>query len=253
MKFDALFFSPHLDDAILSSGGEIAGLIQNKKNVKVITFFTGTHDNVVSHFGHEFLTNSGFDKIEEMFTLRKIEDQKALKSLKSSYLHFSFIDGCFRLKNTFLGPKPIYPNEKSLFSGFMHDHDKWLLQEIKKECVIIKHSLAHTKTAIYCPLGIGGHVDHLIIFEAVVSIFSQNIYFWEDTPYRTDPLKKYSRLASLQSRYPIISAIKKNILPFSKIKKRAIQFYVSQLSALNKSGLCSFDYANETFYSISMN
>ena len=35
---------------------------------------------------------------------------------------------------------------------------------------------------IYCPLGIGGHVDHVVV-RRLVSMLSLDVWYWEDIPY----------------------------------------------------------------------
>lgn len=68
-KYEAIFVSPHLDDAILSCGGLIAKLTKEKKRILIVTVFT-----------------------KGINTVRIKDDMEVCKTLGADYLHLGFVD-----------------------------------------------------------------------------------------------------------------------------------------------------------------
>ncbi len=148
------FISPHLDDAILSAGNLI--LYLNKKNpVKVITVFT-RGANKTNSFTQNYIKKCGYNNQKEFFIERKKEDTRVLKTLKIKPIHLDFIDATWREQG------------KSL--------EKRITLALKK---LVKGS---NKDVVFCPIGIGKHVDHLIVRNICQKIFKKVIY-WQDYPY----------------------------------------------------------------------
>jgi LmbE family N-acetylglucosaminyl deacetylase len=158
MKKRLLYISPHLDDAVLSCGGAIAYHQQVGNDVLVVTVFTGPRNSTI-------------------YQQRKIDDLNAVQFLGARAIHLDCIDAPFR-------------NEKYRdFSTIMFHHT---LPETEKATVaIVRNRLSKIITEfqpheIYAPLGVGGHIDHHIVFESCKPWWSsaeQLFHCYNDVPY----------------------------------------------------------------------
>lgn len=186
------FISPHLDDAAFSAGGLICHLA-GKVPVTVINVFTsGGDQNTLS--ARAFLKQSNEKSAATLFEKRIAEDFEALGSIGVGVQNFGYSDALWRkhknvgkIKNIlseiapeFSQPYPIY--RKNIVSGRVHSEEKWLVEEIAKK---LKEIISDSEDnyLVFCPVGIGGHVDHIVVREACQSNFSKIVY-WADFPYR---------------------------------------------------------------------
>ena len=98
-----------------------------------------------------------------------------------NYVHLGFTDAGFR-KVEFRFPKRkfIYPtfDKKSLFSGKISGLDSNLIIYVYEK---IK-GLVRSGDILYGPVGVGGHVDHVII-NKLLKKFDNQSHFWLDQPY----------------------------------------------------------------------
>jgi hypothetical protein len=72
---------------------------------------------------------------------------------------------------------PMYPTEEALF-GEVHAHDMDLVEQIREAFIEADISMAK----VYCPLAMGGHVDHRIIRMAAER-FMRPLTYYFDFPY----------------------------------------------------------------------
>jgi LmbE family N-acetylglucosaminyl deacetylase len=243
---DAIFFSPHLDDAVLSSGNQIATYVRAHKKVVVVTIFSQGNDKLTSISACTFLKQSGVNQASVLFRRRKKEDINALRALGVSYvLHLDYTDGLFRQSKQIGRVYPIYPSFSELFSGCISPKDHGVIRQISHTLTKIRRQFVRAHTHIYAPLGVGNHMDHIITHQTVSRAFPHAIY-WEDVPYRSNSETLYSRLAFLGHSKPLHHKIIDT--PCFQIKKRAISYYKSQLSGLYQNGLGDIDYIHEVLY-----
>jgi LmbE family N-acetylglucosaminyl deacetylase len=221
------FVSPHLDDAILSASFLIKKLRDANIKIQVITLFTKGSPNPYSPQAEEFIKLSGLKDSRSLFKTLSHENANAAKSLDVRYKYLNFIDAAFR-KNIF--GKNIYINSSEQFDGVVFKEDKSLVIQISNE--ISKYINNQHNSVFLVPLGIGGHVDHVIVRKAIEAL-NQPIIYWEDYPYN-------------QSNRNIKSFFKKNknfklsfILANEKlnVKKLAIESFKSQMKVLFPNGL----------------
>lgn len=126
-----VFISPHLDDAVLSAGDLIAGLLKDGEKVRIITVFTDFGAGPMHLNARRYVFESGALTVHSFKRLRLIEDRRAMEKL-----------------------------------------------------------------------GVGGHVDHMIVNQAVKKLKADRKYFWLDLPYAVKPefngnlenIKRYYRL-----------------------------------------------------------
>ena len=203
-----IFLSPHLDDAVLSSGLLLDCLQKNKKNILVLTIFTHGSKKPYSKEASKFVKKSGYKDAEKLFSDRIIEDRNALFFLNAKYQHLSHVDVVFR--------KTGYLNNRLLKID--------ILKTLKK----IKFK---QKTLLLAPLGVGLHPDHILINKLVKKINKPTLY-WEDFPYNTNT---YSIKIFFKWNFGYIKAfVLKNQNNFRKNK--AIQMYKSQINVLFNKG-----------------
>lgn len=223
-KYQHLFFSPHIDDVILSCGGLISNL-SNKESVLIITVFTKATDEKISNLGKEFIKLCGFNSAKSLFDSRKEEEERVAKFLKYDYLFLDYADAAFRFHSYFIFKKLLYP--KGCFSK-VSSNDSILIKDIKVHIHNILKKISNKKCSVYFPLGIGEHADHQILKQIGLSTKSKNIFYYEDFPYCINqndkqyfvdtlrPKTIYLTKATLQKKYKAILLYKSQIKPVFK-------------------------------------
>ena len=249
--YDALIFSPHLDDAVLSMGTRIAELVAAKKTVCVVTMFTKGSDMLRTKDVMVFLQHSGASSGVRLFEDRMVEDNFALQKLGvQKIIHNHLVDGLFRsYTNQFTGAtQAVYPSFQQLFSGRVSPHDNILVEHIQQLVLHLIKAFAKPTTTIYGPMGVGRHVDHILIHQALASISSLTRIFWEDIPYRASPTALFARLATTRTYQQLPPAPNREIKKYAALKAKSLQCYKSQFAGLEKGGLGTFDLYHEVFY-----
>ena len=245
-KYDSIFFSPHLDDAVLSVGGFIDNEVKKRKKILIVTFFTAGNDSLELQKDQiDFLQNSFSKKSEKLFVKRKKEDIKATQFLQCDFFHFKYCDAFFRVNKT----QFLYPSYNDLFSGKIHTLES-VEKNIQKDITTLLKQYSHEKTHLFAPLGVGAHVDHILISRIFQKRAQKqkNISFWQDVPYRNHISSSEKQISQIQE-FPQISfytCTAEN----QKRKKKACSFYKSQIHSLEKNGLGDIDYKKETFFKL---
>ena len=245
-----IFVSPHLDDAVLSCCYLIQKLKSLGKKINIISVFTASSYPPYSKVAKDFIFKCGYKDADKLFDDRKIEDKKAQKFLGCSYIHLDFIDAAWRTvaykKGTGLinktrhilnFPNYLYGNEKNLFSGCYKKQDHELIKILSQKFNDIVNQA--NETIILSPLGIGGHVDNVIVRESLRKL-SDRIIYWEDYPYSL----KQGCTAEFLNKYKYKPYFE--IQGDSKLKEKAIRFYNSQLKGLFVNRKIPF--AKERYY-----
>lgn len=224
------FISPHLDDAVFSAG-ELMSRIANRVKVDVVNVFTNPGDGVSTLSARTFLNQCKSINAIRLFRDRIKEDQLALGSLGGVTVHnLDFTDGLWRKKRGL--PKfvsgigqhipeiaSLYPTYRwHIISGKIHADDMPLITEVRREIRnIVNPSENHL---VFCPIGYGQHVDHLVVKKACTQEFSSLIY-WADIPYYFRMTKHdSSKTAGYVKRLELVAASKKERL----CKKYASQY-----------------------------
>ena len=211
-----IYFSPHLDDAVLSAGGLIYDQTQAGHSVEIWTFMCGVPDHTeLTDFAKHMHELWGTNSAEETIRIRRAEDHKAAAMVGAKAVHFDFLDCIYRRgKNgEFLYPDAIIgfnPAEADLPAQVAQTMIAWL----KPDDFIIAQ------------LAIGGHVDHIAVRSAV-ELLKHPISWIADIPY----LLNYP--ADLA---PKTVGMKESSQPISetglKVWQEAIEIYASQFSTL---------------------
>lgn len=187
------FISPHLDDAAFSGGGLISYLAA-KTRVVVVTAFTAAGKDKHSLSARAFLRKCGYraNEVDKFFDERRKEDRQLFESVGVEVVHLGFLDALWRAEESpntiykflsfFINDFAyIYPTHRLHISkGRIHRKDRDNLRKLEKK---LKEIVDGGKNSVvFCPLGLGKHVDHVVVREACSKIFPEVIY-WEDSPY----------------------------------------------------------------------
>ncbi len=170
-----LVLSPHLDDAVLSA----AGMLDSLKGVVSRLVVTIACGNPVARSTGRARGRAGFASPSE----RRLEDIVAMKELDCNYVHLGFADCIYRRSPT--TGELIYKGGHSRFSSIAVD-DRAYVEELY--LVLRRLSNDMGRVLVVAPLGIGGHVDHLICAQVALQLRGvKDTLFYEDVPYVFNP------------------------------------------------------------------
>ncbi len=180
LTYDAILLAPHLDDAALSCGGQIAGLTRAGKRVLIVTVMAGDPPTDVENDYIRSL-HARWELERDATAQRRAEDIDACAILGADYLHWAIPDCIYRLNPA--DGRPMYVSDDDIF-GDVHPAEQPLVDEIAQ---LLQTLPAHSHC--YAPLTIGHHVDHLLVAEAARLAFGDCLLFYEDYPYAQQPGK----------------------------------------------------------------
>ncbi len=177
-----IFISPHLDDVALSCGGYVRRLTASGEPVTVVTAITADlpRGAPISKLAQRY--HAMWDLGDQPFAPRRDEDAAAMELIGARYLHLGLLDAMYRID---ADGRPLY---SSIRHTEVHPAD-W---QMYAPCVVQKLNEVFRSygpdARVFCPLGVGGHVDHLIIRRAVESSCAdREILYYEDYPYADQP------------------------------------------------------------------
>jgi len=166
-----LFLSPHFDDAVGSCGGTIRRLLDRGHSVRILTIFGGDSPGPYSlpaRILHEEW------KLERPVPVRRIEDFLACRTLGCESSFLLFPDAIYRQDSE---GRHLYPTFEAL-RGAIAAEDGDLAEQI----AIDVQGQIDPETNVYCPLGLGAHVDHAIVndcrrFLLAPVVFYKDFYY----------------------------------------------------------------------------
>jgi LmbE family N-acetylglucosaminyl deacetylase len=213
---DIVVVSPHLDDAVLSMGSLLAYLVEKQKNISVITVFT-QGSSLTSGFTQELIRKGGCLTAKDYFIARKTEDIRALKSLGiEQSKQLDFIDAAWRMQGHNEG---LYTD--TVIGIKRHEKDIVLLEK----CRNVLQRYISPNSFVFAPLGVGKHVDHVLVRDVCASTFPETI-FYTDFPYSL----KHTDDEAFQKAQNLKPVIWQE--DFYEQKKQAIAYYETQLESL---------------------
>ena len=167
---DALFLSPHLDDAAFSAGGTVARLGDEGHRCVVVTVFTKSVPNPTG-FALRCQTNKGLPAEADYMAMRRDEDRAAMAILGvREFEHIALPEA----------PHRGYADVPDLFGG-VHDDDRGMTDYVADA---IGPWLGRGWDRVYFPACLGNHVDHLHVAAAVRRLRpAGEVLRWRDTPY----------------------------------------------------------------------
>ena len=215
-----IYLSPHLDDAVFSAGGLIYEQTQAGTPVEIWTIMCGDpHLTEYSQFAQRLHQVWGFSSAEETVRLRRAEDSLASSIVGAKAAYFDFLDCIYRRDKN---GDWLYPSE---IFGAIHEADADYPAQIASA---ISARLLPDDILV-CQLGLGSHVDHILVRRAV-ELLQRPLLYYTDIPYL---FKTPEELA------PNTAGMKANAYTVSEAGLRswqeAIAAYESQISSLFES------------------
>jgi LmbE family N-acetylglucosaminyl deacetylase len=184
--YDAIYLAPHLDDATLSCGGQIASRTRAGQRVLIVTVMAGDPPTDVENDYIRSL-HARWKLERDAAAQRRAEDIAACTILGADYLHWSIPDCIYRLEPA--DGAPLYVSDDDIF-GDVRPAEQPLVSEIAR---LLAELPAHS--ARYAPLTVGHHVDHLLVAAAARLAFGGGLLFYEDYPYAQQPGKLAAALS----------------------------------------------------------
>lgn len=165
-----VILSPHLDDALFSLSNLI---LTSKHKIIIVTLFTKEVEN---NFVGDYALYA--DTIT-----RKEEDVKVINKIKS-------INPEIKIESIYLNlPDNLFRNDNTT-----------IVTDIINKFISIKEN--HAIDYIFCPLGIGEHVDHLLTYDCCIEVFDKDkTFFYFDYPYCNLKLNIVKRFNTLQLKH----------------------------------------------------
>jgi LmbE family N-acetylglucosaminyl deacetylase len=226
--YDAVFLSPHLDDAVLSCGGQIHGLAALGQSVLVVTVGAGDEPPteelspmaLALHRAWKLDRPARKGEPEGVVARRRAEDVAACEAVGADALHWSFPEAIYRTDPA--TGEARYGTLAELFEPLTPGDRPGVLRVAE----LLAGLPAHQE--LYVPLGVGGHVDHRIVRRAAEQRFGSSLIYYEELPYarRRRDVRKVIRGAGWRGRTVAVSE------EGLEAKVRAVAAYRSQVKPL---------------------
>jgi LmbE family N-acetylglucosaminyl deacetylase len=172
-----LFLSPHLDDIALSCAGLVSQLTRAGERVTIATVCTADTPVGVElsasakHVHWEWQLGD-----DNPYAARRAEDLAVCARLGAEPLHLGFRDAVYRYD---AAGQPMYVT--NFIGGAVTAHDWRMLYFALAARLRVICRDAHV---VYCPLAIGGHVDHVLVRSAAeLAAPAAGLTYYEDYPY----------------------------------------------------------------------
>jgi LmbE family N-acetylglucosaminyl deacetylase len=190
--YDYVYLSPHLDDAALSCGGAIAGHTAAGRRVLIVTLCTAAPapEGPFSSLAQQFHADWGLAP-DQVVAARLREDRLAMERLGADYHWAGMLDAIYRYPAAYQSRESLFntpaPGDP-LFAAL-----RGFLGRLRERT---------PGAAIYAPLGVGRHVDHLITHAAARDAVGNQMVYYEDVPYVIAAGALDRRLAALDGARP---------------------------------------------------
>ncbi len=177
-----VYLSPHLDDAVLSCGGDIHQQVMAGRRPLVITLFAGRPPANVDLSDFAQSLHARWEDSADLIAARWAEDQAALAALGADYLRLNYPDCIYRGREHTGGPAWYYASEEAIF-GSVHPAEQRLPAELA--ATLSEFIPPGDDVTLYAPLTAGNHVDHQLAFATAMILKAQGwqLQFYEDYPY----------------------------------------------------------------------
>ncbi|WP_159881525.1 PIG-L deacetylase family protein [Paenibacillus puerhi] len=224
-KLRYLFLSAHLDDAIISCGDYISKLVQEGNRVTIATVFAGENPfkslSMLARIIHK-----KFNLGSEVMSIRRSEDLTAAALLGADCVHLNIPECIYRRNPDF---SPSYRKLEELFRADL-SLEQPMIEEVIQQLSAAIHLAEYEQ--IYVPLGIGRHVDHLIVrhaferwMDTIDYAYLYKIAYYEDLPYKHYQLDVNWK-TDLANQFVVTAICLSRVHLIAKI--RAIELYKSQ-------------------------
>jgi LmbE family N-acetylglucosaminyl deacetylase len=199
--------SPHIDDAAFGLALTISKCANNNIPVTIINCFTVTKWTAIAVENKE---------INAVSVLRKTEDAEFYKTIGNiTIINLDLIDAPLR-------------------NGYIFQQQPFQQNEIELIDELEKLIEKHVDGLLFCPLGIGHHIDHAICRAAVLKLYKKiKVLFYEDLPYarRISAEQIDNHINQLERELDVkLTHHTDGYLNCKIDKKQAIRLYKSQMN-----------------------
>jgi LmbE family N-acetylglucosaminyl deacetylase len=172
-----LFVSPHLDDIALSCGGLVRRLSSRGQRVVIATVCTADRSAgqllsaAAQHVHWEWQLGD-----DQPYAIRRKEDEAGCKVLGAEPAHLGLLDAIYRHDSA---SEPLYT--RNFIGGQVAEHDwQYFFPKVKAAL----QPWIRSAQQVYAPLSIGGHVDHVLVRQAIEELAEDaQVTYYEDYPY----------------------------------------------------------------------
>lgn len=233
-----LFLSPHFDDIPLSCGGIAARLAGVGAHCIGITVFAAPHDPDLPLSAFAQKMHNDWERSDGMSALainavRRREEEAAMRLLGLHHEWLDFMDAPYR---RLTNGDYVYTSDVQLFGPPPAAEERRLLTKAIADKVRDVSDKAQARLGVsgrvrvYAPLGVGGHVDHQLVFSAARRLGPRySVLYYEDWPYASRDGALMARLNNLKLHArPRVTPITDLI----GLKIASIARYKSQLDVL---------------------
>jgi len=183
-----IYLSPHLDDAALSAGGLIYEQTQSGIPVEIWTFMCGDpHLTEYSPLAQLLHAQWGFADAKETVYKRRIEDTTAANILGAKVLHFDFLDCIYRrdANGDWLYPEGVFGTIRAEDAELPAQIAAAITPRLQPDDPARFNSpfqRSERDDVLVCQLGIGSHVDHVLVRQAA-ELLGRPLIYDIDMPY----------------------------------------------------------------------
>ena len=171
-KLDTIVLAAHLDDGVLSCGGQIFQRTQAEEGVLVATVMAGDAKGSASDYAQSLRDRWQLDTSAE--AQRRAEDAAACAVLGADFLHWPIPDCIYRGG---ADGAMYYQSDDEIF-GPVHPGEAGLVADV----VALLRDLPPAEQVL-APLTVGNHVDHIFVRQAAEEVFGARLGYYEDYPY----------------------------------------------------------------------
>jgi len=212
-----IYVSPHLDDAVFSCGGLISRQVRDGQDVMILTVMAGDPPGgVLSELASELHRSWGMGA--DATSRRREEDVRSCGVLGAKAFHLRWLDAIYR---RWVSGHVLYPSVEALF-GALQQPDLAALEDVAAD---LRDAISLADN-VYCPLGIGRHVDHRLVRLATERLRLPLNYFM-DLPYAARSAEMPTDLENPQGERTTISLEEYDLAIWGK----AVEEYRSQSPA----------------------
>jgi LmbE family N-acetylglucosaminyl deacetylase len=242
-----LILSPHLDDAVLSCGALLAALA-DRCQITVATAFSAAGPGPHTRAARAYLRQCTAADAPALYAARRAEDRAALAQLGADHVHLGLPDALFRRREvrpalvSTLGrriPELVhrYPTYRfDIAQGRVARADRRLVEVLRERVDSLIRDL--DARLVFCPIGVGRHVDHLIT-RSLGETAKARVGYYSDFPY--------DRICSPDPAYLADHDLRRWVWPHGIADKAAlIRRYETQVDALFPDGV--IPAVPETYY-----
>jgi LmbE family N-acetylglucosaminyl deacetylase len=180
-----IVLSPHLDDGVLSCGNLLLGLAERGVTPTVATFFTESSTPLTAS-GRAFVRQCGATSAAELFAERREEDAEAVAACGAIALHAGLPDALFRRRR---GVPALVPELAHVYPTWTYHLSRGVVSPADPAVATVDRLLAQLlaepsdlPTVLLAPMGIGGHVDHVLVRDAAQRSGAR-VVSYADVPY----------------------------------------------------------------------